>query len=64
MPELPAATITRPSLGGLVDALDRIIDNGAAVASELVVAVDGIDLIRVDLRLLVSGIQGDGTEAS
>lgn len=51
-------TVAQPSLDGLVDALDRIIDGGAAVAGDLIVSVDGIDLIRVDLRLLIAGIQG------
>lgn len=63
MSELPAATVTRTSLDGLVDALDRIIDGGASVAGDLIVSIDGIDLIRVDLRLLVTGVQGHG-EAS
>jgi hypothetical protein len=64
MPDRSAATVTRPSLDGLVEALDRVIGGGAAVVGDLVVAVDGIDLIRVDLRLLVTGLQGDRTEAS
>lgn len=51
-------TVAQPSLDGLVDALDRIIDGGAAVAGDLIVSVDGIDLIRIDLRLLIAGIQG------
>lgn len=51
-------TVANPSLDGLVDALDRIIDGGAAVAGDLIVSIDGIDLIRVDLRLLIAGVQG------
>lgn len=57
MPE--SRTLTRPSLDGLVDALDRIVDGGAAVAGDLVIAIDGIELIRVDLRLLIAGIEGE-----
>lgn len=60
MTELPTTTVSRTSLDGLVDALDRIIDGGASVAGDLIVSVDGIDLIRVDLRVLVTGIQGVG----
>ena len=61
----PQTAYVRPSLDGLVDALDRVIDGGAAVAGDLIVSVDGIDLIRVDLRLLVAGIQGkEGALAS
>lgn len=46
------------SLGGLIDALDAVLAGGAAVAGDVVIALDGIDLIRLDLRLLLTGIQG------
>lgn len=46
------------ALTGLVDAVDRLLGTGAAVCGDLVVALDGIDLIRVDLRLLLTGVQG------
>jgi hypothetical protein len=53
-------TVTRSSgaLDGLVDALDAIIADGVAVAGDVVIAIDGIDLIRLDLRLLLTGIAG------
>lgn len=44
------------SLDGLVEALDRVIDGGAAVSGDIVIAVAGVDLIRVDLRLLVAAV--------
>ena len=47
------------TLDGLVDALDRLLDSGASVAGDLIVSVADVDLIRVDLRLLVAGIQGE-----
>lgn len=61
MPEPTQTATTRvvgPRIDGLIDALDRIIDGGAAVCGDLVIALDGIDLIRVDLRLLLAGVQG------
>lgn len=54
MPERQIAT-----LGGLVDALDRVIDGGAAVIGDVVISVADVDLIRLDLRLLLAGIQGE-----
>jgi hypothetical protein len=54
---LPKSQIA--TLDGLVDALDRVLDVGASVAGDLIVSVADVDLIRVDLRLLVAGIQGE-----
>ncbi len=54
MPERQIAT-----LDGLVDALDRVLDCGASVVGDLIVSVADVDLIRVDLRLLLAGIQGE-----
>lgn len=53
MPEQQIAT-----LDGLVDALDRVLDSGASVVGDVIVSVADVDLIRVDLRLLLAGIQG------
>jgi hypothetical protein len=47
------------SMSGLVDALDSVIGNGAVVAGDIVITLDGIDLIKLDLRLLLAGIQGE-----
>ena len=46
------------SLGGLIDVLDSVIADGVVVAGDVVIALDGIDLIRLDLRLLLAGIEG------
>lgn len=46
------------SLGGLIDAIDAVLADGAVVAGDVVIALDGIDLIRLDLRLLLAGIEG------
>ncbi len=40
----------------LVEILDRVIDGGAVVSGDLVVSLAGVDLVRVDLRLLVVGV--------
>jgi len=58
MTELSETTRVSSSLGGLVDVLDTVIDKGAVVAGDVVIALDGIDLIRLDLRLLLTGIEG------
>jgi Gas vesicle protein len=51
------------SLSGLVDALDAVIGEGAVVAGDIVITLGDIDLIRLDLRLLLAGIQGEPTAA-
>jgi hypothetical protein len=58
MTELREVAGGRTSLTGLVDALDAIIGEGAVVVGDVVIALDGIDLIRLDLRLLLAGIEG------
>lgn len=45
------------ALDGLVETLDRVLDGGAAVAGDVIVSVAGVDLLRVDLRLLVQGVR-------
>jgi hypothetical protein len=37
----------------LVDLLDRVIDGGAMVSGDVLISLAGIDLIRLDLRLLL-----------
>jgi hypothetical protein len=58
MSEIQLSRSGRPSFDGLIDMLDRLIGDGAVVAGDVLVALDGIELIRLDLRLLLSGIQG------
>ena len=59
MAEIQGAVTTTSSLDGLIDALDRIIGNGVVVAGDVVISLDGIDLIRLDLRALLAGIEGE-----
>jgi hypothetical protein len=58
MTEATGGTVVRPALGGLVETLDRVISSGAVVSGDLLITVADIEMIRVDLRLLVVGVQG------
>ena len=58
MTEIRTVTRSSGSLAGLVDVLDAVIANGVTVAGDVVIAIDGIDLVRLDLRLLLLGIEG------
>lgn len=58
MSEVTTVTQARPSLNGLIDALDRVIGSGAVVCGDLVITVAEVELIRLDLRLLLTGVQG------
>jgi hypothetical protein len=42
----------------LVDLLDRVVHRGVVVTGDLVVSLAGIDLLRLDLRLLLTGVRG------
>lgn len=60
MPDTTGAVKTRStSLDGLIEALDRVIDGGAAVSGDVVISVAGVDLIRLDLRLLLEAVAGE-----
>jgi Gas vesicle protein len=57
-------TAERPGiLGGtstgtsLVELLDRVVHRGAFVGGDVVVCLAGIDLVRLDLRLLLTAVQ-------
>lgn len=58
MTEIRTVTNSSASLAGLVDVLDKIIANGVSVAGDVVIGIDEIDLIRLDLRLLLAGVEG------
>lgn len=45
-----------PSTEGLVDLLDRVVARGAVVNGDVIITLAGIDLIRLDLRLLLVSI--------
>lgn len=40
----------------LVDLLDRVVEKGAVISGDLIISLAEIDLIRVDLRVLLIGI--------
>jgi len=42
----------------LVDVLDRVLQKGAFVSGDITICLAGIDLARLDLRLLLTGIEG------
>lgn len=60
------ATVTTGSVSatGLVDALDRLIAEGVAVSGDVVIGVAGVDLIRLDLRLLLAAAGLDDTHGA
>jgi hypothetical protein len=50
----------RRSLGSgraLSDLLDRLVDSGAVVSGDVIIGLAGVDLIRLDLRLLLIGAE-------
>ena len=47
----------------LVDLLDRVLGRGAAVSGDLIIALAGVDLLRLDLRLLLAPIDPTGGSA-
>jgi hypothetical protein len=59
-PPNPPAQPNRPirlDRSALVDLLDRVVDRGAVVSGDVIIQLAGIDLIRLDLRLLLIGIE-------
>jgi hypothetical protein len=40
----------------LVELLDRVVHRGAYVSGDVIICLAGIDLVRLDLRLLLSGV--------
>lgn len=41
----------------LVDVLDRVLQRGVYVSGDVTICLAGIDLARLDLRLLLTGIE-------
>ncbi|MGW0229415.1 gas vesicle protein GvpJ [Actinopolymorpha singaporensis] len=52
-------TLVTGSGGGtsLVDLLDRVVDRGVVVSGDIIISLAGIDLIQVNLRLLLIGLE-------
>jgi hypothetical protein len=46
-----------PTATSIVDLLDRVVHGGAVINGDVIITLAGIDLIRLDLRLLLIGIQ-------
>ncbi|MFB9685948.1 gas vesicle protein GvpJ [Amycolatopsis plumensis] len=42
----------------VVDLLDRVVHRGAVVTGDVIISLAGIDLVRLDLRLLLLGLDG------
>jgi hypothetical protein len=54
-----ASLARRPPPAGdiaLIDVLDRLLQGGIAIQGEITLAAADIDLVRLDLRLLISAI--------
>jgi len=58
--------VERHAISGnsLVDLLDRVVDRGAVVSGDVIISLAGIDLIRLDLRLLLVGLEAGLTDGS
>jgi hypothetical protein len=41
----------------LSDLLNRVLDKGVVISGEVTIAVAGVDLVRLDLRLLLVAIE-------
>ena len=41
----------------LSDLLNRVLDKGVVIGGEVTIAVAGVDLIRLDLRLLIVAVE-------
>ena len=48
---------TSSSGTSLVELLDRVVHRGAYVGGDVVISLAGIDLVRLDLRLLLTVVQ-------
>ena len=46
----------RLDTNGLVDLLDRVIGGGAVVTGDVVIALGGVELLYLDLKLLVAPV--------
>jgi hypothetical protein len=46
----------------LVELLDRVVHRGAYVGGDVTICLAGIDLVRLDLRLLLSAVADSADE--
>ena len=45
----------------LVELLDRVVHRGAYVSGDVTICLAGIDLVRLDLRLLLTAVADSGS---
>ncbi|MDQ4008758.1 MAG: gas vesicle protein [Actinomycetota bacterium] len=57
MPEQRGILGADTSGTSLVDLLDRVLQRGAYISGDVTICLAGIDLARLDLRLLLTGIE-------
>jgi hypothetical protein len=60
-PNAPERVERTLSAAGLIDALDRLIADGVTVTGDVVIGIGDVDLIRLDLRALLIGVQGSAS---
>ncbi|WP_328452951.1 MULTISPECIES: gas vesicle protein GvpJ [unclassified Amycolatopsis] len=56
MNDLPSLPAEGAGLTSLVDLLDRVVARGAVVNGDVIITLAGVDLIRLDLRLLLAAV--------
>jgi Gas vesicle protein len=56
MRERPGILGGTPSGTSLVELLDRVVHRGAYVSGDVTICLAGIDLVRLDLRLLLTAV--------
>jgi len=62
MPERPGILGGTSSSGtSLVELLDRVVHRGAYVSGDVTICLAGIDLVRLDLRLLLTAVADSGS---
>jgi hypothetical protein len=49
--------MTSPNSASLVDLLDRVVERGAVITGDVIITLAGIDLVRLDLRLLLIAVE-------
>jgi hypothetical protein len=54
--ELRQRFVSRRDEQTLVDVIDRVLDRGVVIAGDVVLSVAGIDLVHLELRLRLQGV--------
>jgi gas vesicle structural protein len=54
--ELRQQFVSRRDEQTLVDVIDRVLDRGVVIAGDVVLSVAGIDLVHLELRLRLQGV--------